>query len=1044
MVSEFSSPPSSPARAASTSPSRFDLTPNSKVRALLASLDNDSDLDDEKDLGSARARLVSTFTKPTLKEPTSNSNNVPFQSSKHIPTGEATHESENEEEDEDVVRPKGRLAARMLEAESNAHLGSSQSRETSLGPTTKPSANERMSGSPVEDESNRDDGAVVSRKRKVRVPRPSTPHLNHRMASPALFVSPTAQRPASPADNASDSDELPANPVAYDRLKALVDKKRQESLVKENEAAAEKAKKLAARKQQNAMLDDDDDEEISDGNVERRLTQQAIPTRKASKRAQEEISRETQRMSRNMQLTHKAITKKKITKASLFARFNYKTADLTDEDTAEPLRPKSSSSAASHSDIEMRSTPPTSPASHPDDLEKYALAVRGSTEVEETNGEMDLPDLHEAFRPLVASVPTILNEVKGKAVQSLPEPPPMPVFKQRPIRIRPPKMASNKMEDLNDSESDLEVVSAKTPDAIFKKLDSIFDRVPAKQAKESNSLYALRMLAHIKSPGKQNVRRDKNPSMTTSELQLSLQQRARQQAAREREERLQALRDKGVIVQTAEEREKEMAEVEDLISKARREGEEIMKREKAAAKRERKGNGEVDPLGDSSDDEDWEEEKKNFDEQLSGSEEGDGFENDAEDDEEAEDAEEEDEMELDVADAVGASKSNPIFDDEAGETDDDEAEAQLSPDEEMGELEGNQVGDEEDELPAQQRRRNRKTNVISDDEDEQEQINETPSVTRTKSTNQLHTDSPPAPNSVLRSATKTFIPGLSVVGPAGLGLTQIFAGTMDESQLDPSPSAEQHDENRDDSMAFLRRRPIPELPDFVPTMSNATQDVVMDSQSGFNQFPESQNEDSQTQPIQLQFSQSQIHGFDSLVQDPMATQFSEMPEATQDAGFQHMTPIRGRFDAPPSTVDTVVLEPTRDPEPVEETPVVKKKGKLRRRAPRIATLSDEEDVAEFEEAEPEAEELDITANVFDLMRKASKKQAVVADEFDKEKSGAKEMVDDQADESEDEYAGLGGASDDESDGEEDAYVKGIIDDEGGKDLDEHKLAAFFA
>jgi mediator of replication checkpoint protein 1 len=38
---------------------------------------------------------------------------------------------------------------------------------------------------------------------------------------------------------------------------------------------------------------------------------------------------------------------------------------------------------------------------------------------------------------------------------------------------------------------------------------------------------------------------------------------------------------------------------------------------------------------------------------------------------------------------------------------------------------------------------------------------------------------------------------------------------------------------------------------------------------------------------------------------------------------------------------------------------------------------------------------------------------------------------------------LGGASDDE-DGEEDDYVKGIIDDEGGKDVDERKLAAFYA
>jgi mediator of replication checkpoint protein 1 len=81
--------------------------------------------------------------------------------------------------------------------------------------------------------------------------------------------------------------------------------------------------------------------------------------------------------------------------------------------------------------------------------------------------------------------------------------------------------------------------------------------------------------------------------------------------------------------------------------------------------------------------------------------------------------------------------------------------------------------------------------------------------------------------------------------------------------------------------------------------------------------------------------------------------------------------------------------------------------------------------------------------VFDIMRKASTKKVVV-DEFDKKKSKAKEMVNEQAEESEDEYAGLGGASDDESGGEPDEFVKEMIDDEGRKDVDESKLAAFFA
>ena len=554
-------------------------------------------------------------------------------------------------------------------------------------------------------------------------------------------------------------------------------------------------------------------------------------------------------------------------------------------------------------------------------------------------------------------------------------------------------------------------------------------------------MHVLRMLA-MTSPEKQNAGRNKKPSMTTTQLQVSLQQRARQQAAREREERLEALKAKGVIIQTAEEREREMAEVDDLLAKARREDEELMKREKAAAKKERKEKGEEDPLGDSSDDEDWAEGKEDAPEELSvsGSDEEMEVPSGEEENSDGED-EEDDEMAVDGEDAP----MNPMFDNEADESDNEESEANLSIREENAEDGDVDEEDEEREqdLPVKQKhRRSRNPKVILDDEDEGEEISQqqTPHQPPIESPAQLHTKSPMAPTSVLRSATKTFIPGLTVAGPAGLGLTQIFAGTMDESQMDPfenSPSNQNASER--DSLAFLRQMTAPELPPFVPTLAEDTQDVHMDSPSQLSHVPESQPNNSETQGIELDFSQSQIHGFDSLVQD---TQMSPFPEPTQDVGFQHMTPIRGRFvDAPPSTVGTVVLDPRAVPETTEETPIVKKKGKLRRRA-QVAAFSDDEDTADPTEFNVDEDEFDITSNAFDVMRKASKKKIVV-DEFDKKKSKAKEMVNEQAEESEDEYAGLGGASDDE-DGEEDDYVKGIIDDEGGKDVDERKLAAFYA
>jgi len=1051
MPSSRGSTPASP--SSPTSPPQ--LTPNSKVKALLASLDNDSD--DETVSGSARARLISTMAKKPISDPAS-----PVADADKADRNVSLHEREkdssadDDDDDEDIVRPRGRMAARMQAAEDDSEPEAEKPAESARERVKKMLMMKSKSPEPAAnpESSDENDAPIASRKRRVRVPRRSTPVSSPRRtsASPGLFVSPS--KPADASRDASDSEEFPLNPLQDDRFKALVEKKRQERLEREAREAAQKAKKMAERKRQATMLEEDDD--MSDDNVERRLTQQAKPTRKASKKALEEIARKTQRMSRDMQLAHDPRTKKKITKEDLFKRFNYRPAGGMKEENTESTQP-GSSSPPPNSDVEMHDTPPTSPASHASEIEKTSTAINApaiSNESAEMEVDGDLPTLEEA---LTSSPPRKLDKGKAKAVdEPLPEtelPERKPQFKQRPIRIRPPVITDRKASTLDDSDSDLEILTAKSPDARMKRLDTIFDRVPARQANEPHSLQALKMLAHLKSPGKQTLGKNKKPSMTTTELQLSLQQRARQQAAREREERLEALRAKGVIVQTAEERERAMAEVEDLIAKARREAEELREKEKAAAKRERKAKGEVDPLGDSSDDEDWEETKEKPEElSLSGSEDEEEGANDAsgEEEEDDEEDEEEDEMELDGEEEAETTAPNPIFDNEADETDNDEAEAQLSIDEDMpgtGDLED----DQEEELPVNRKsRRSRKSNVISDDENEEKPVVETPSASRTNSLMPTRTSSPTAPTSVLRSATKTFIPGLPVTGPVGLSLTQIFAGTMDDSQIEPSQgsptaskSIDPHVDAENDPMAFLRRLPAPDLPPFVPTMEEDSQDVVMDSQREVSHVPESQPMETQTQGIQLGFSQSQVHGFDSLI-DPMATQVSEFPEATQDRGFQHLTPIKGRFvEAPPSTIDTVVIGPESVPEAVAETPVVKKKGKLRRRA-QVAAFSDEEDAEEPAEVEEQEDEFEITANVFDVMRKAARKKEPVVDNFDKKTSKAKEMIQEQAEESEDEYAGLGGASDDESGDEEDEYVKAMIDDEGGKDVDERKIAAFFA
>ena len=75
------------------------------------------------------------------------------------------------------------------------------------------------------------------------------------------------------------------------------------------------------------------------------------------------------------------------------------------------------------------------------------------------------------------------------------------------------------------------------------------------------------------------------------------------------------------------------------------------------------------------------------------------------------------------------------------------------------------------------------------------------------------------------------------------------------------------------------------------------------------------------------------------------------------------------------------------------------------------------------------------------MRQAAIKPTVPA--FDKKRSEAKGMIEEQAEESEDEYAGLGGASDSE-DGEYDEETRKMIDDDSEEKLNERAVAKFHA
>ncbi|GKT49048.1 mediator of replication checkpoint protein 1 [Colletotrichum spaethianum] len=981
--------PASRSPSASPAPEML-LSPKSRIEARLAAIDTSSEDDEPKQT-----------TRKSISPPT------------------RTQDSDSEEEV--VYRPRGRLAAQLQggtrttgsDDEPETFLDRIQKRLGSAGDYDDEDAEDTTMGD-AEDE---DDIPVAPRRLQRKQARETTPPPTQNpvaQSSPGLFVSPDRQSPIKSinpltADDGSDSDASLPSLTKSARFQALVERKRQERLAREAEEEKKRAERMERQQTTNVDLFDDDEDagnvsDITDDEGGRKLSQAVRPARRAGKKAVAEMQRETQRMARNMQLAHEAKTRKKFTKADFLQRFNFGAQAKSDPKLSSSSRPTTPVSAH-QTDAEMKDpeTPPSSPpvakTASPAKVQQTTTVMPPPTTSD--NDEISLDDVFEASRRL--------DKGKGKAVASPLKTSAKEIKPKRHVRIKLPTISANHaVIDLDDD--DLEISVGKKS-----KLDAVFSRIPENKAKESNSLHALRRLAQVGSPNKERKRKYEKPTITVAQLQLNLQQRARQQAKMEREKRLEYLKSKGIVVQTAEEREREMQEVEDIVTRARREAEEIMEREREAAKKEKKEkrkNGELDAWDDS-DDEEYEasdEEAEGgamVEVELSGSE-----------DEEADDE--------DVSDAEVEGVA--LFDNEADDSGSEHPEA----DAEAPEKDDADDSEEDLNLPTRDIRRSKKSQVISDDEDEDRvEATPKPKTATQRSPTAPNTKSPAVPTSVLRSAKKTFIPGLPVTGAAGLGLTQIFAGTMDDSQAAPGTVPSQS--------------PMPDF-DSLPNSNliGLTQQdsLILDSQSGDTQRAETQQDSAEG--VHLHFSQSQVHAFDSLVRDEESTQISI--DATQDAGPQDYTPLKQRFVEPPvSTVETMVLDNDAEADLVQDSPLVRR-GKLRRKIDVAAAAVDDED-KEDSRASPEVDEFGFRTTAFNVMKEAVEKQKKLkkAEEYNRKKSKAKEMVEEQAEESEDEYAGLGGVDGEDSDDDDVASVKEMIDDEGGMTADdERKLAALYA
>lgn len=884
-----------------------------------------------------------------------------------------------EDSEEDIIIPRGKLAARMQGATRTAKDGdASNQNETAWDRSRKSLLEQEHKENNVDmtDAQSEDDGTPVVGRILVRKA-PSSPIVRNtsRGVSPSPLVSPSESM-----HNHSDfEDDMPV--AKSDRFKAMTDryiKKRQaEDAAKEAKYAEKRAQQEELTQELEEMVSDDGSG-ITDDEGGRRLTQTDQPSaRKASKKAIEEMNRETQRMSRNMHLAHAAKTRKKISKNSLFERFNFRPA-------GEPQLKVASSSRGPtpYSDVEMQDadTPPSSPP--------------GSKEVPETtevpaaiaeNDDFDLPTIDT----LAETTKLIIDKGKGKAVDT-PKQQEQPAQKpKRQFRVVLPPVRANAT--MSDSDDELEITTTSKD-----KVRAVFDMAPTKKAQEHSSVQALRALAQVKSPGKETRRKNENHGMTAGELQTYLQQKARQQAKVERDRRLELLKAQGHVIQTAEDREREMEEADNMFARAKEEAHKLMQQEHAADKKEKKANGEVDPLAwDDSDDEEYQASGDEADGEIS------AVELSGSEDEDVEGDEEEDE-------------DNPMIE---GEAEDGESEVSADEDGDSTPVASQDVNDDAEEIPVMRRRRTRKPVVLSDDE-EDDAVKMTPKPkTTTVHTSPMvsNTQSPIAPRSVLRSAKKNFIPGLPVQGAAGLGLTQIFAGTMDDSQMDSANGPTQ-------SMM----PDFDHFPDsnFSATMDEPLEDMILDSQ----------NDDTQktTQGVKLDFSQSQTRGLDSLLRQE-STQLSDMIDFTQDEGLQTKTPLKDRFiEAPISTIETMMAD---SEDPTQASPLVRR-GRLRRKM----------ETSQRIEETPEPSSSDKPDTAFHALQEGAKKEKKkrLQAEFDYKNSKAKEMVQEQAEESEDEYAGLGGLDGEDSDNESAASLKDIIDDDAGNDVDEAKLAGFYA
>ncbi|KAF2749596.1 hypothetical protein M011DRAFT_484996 [Sporormia fimetaria CBS 119925] len=817
--------------------------------------------------------------------------------------------------------------------------------------TPAPNAEAPSARAQVDSTDDEEDMPVRASTTRRRIPQdvmqssPPVSPVRPQSQSPGLFVTPDA----SPAANRTIRPS-PAGPRHNKDLNERIARIRADRLAKEESRKTQQAKRSRQR-----VHDGSSSDSMSDGENGRRLTQQARPTRKAGKKALEEMAREQQRIKRGMQLAHQSKTKKKYTLKDLLPRMGL-------------------------AQVGSELVPVGIQVPTPDASSELALSDAEARQAEELHApgeDVEVPPVmgHEARDDsnILASPPR-LNKGKGRApeFQHLPQ----NVVEPRQSEFRAPAPSkpqqATEMVELWDSDEEIEKPRSRFP---------VFDRLPQMDRPEAVPLLHLRHLAQVNSP----KRKSKGHKMNMADLHLSIAQKARQQARKEREEKIEELRRRGIHIETEEEREKQQLEIEDMVAqleKAREKELRLAKREREEAKK----NGEQ-VSSDESEDEDY----------VGSDAEGSDVGEPVVDDEEMQLSGSEEELEdTDNEEEEEEQDTNGLID-AAAEENDEEEDVQVDTALEQTEADGE---DEEDIAPAR-RAANRSRNVVLEEDDSE-------SETQPKAATQISG----APSQTQEDDVMAAF-GFNNPASGGLGLTQMFASTM-ANIASESANVPLDSEPEQDSMDIFRSLLDTQTND--PTGKTAALLV-----------PNSQGDSTQTQRDEPQFSLgiAQI-----LPSTPQMSQHSDVFDPTQDTGPE-LTRLPAGLVEPHSTIETVLLG--------GQSPVAMKKSRLHRRKPADLSDVDEDMASAATEQVPQTAD---DANAFSKMKKAAKKQQKAAQNFNKKTSWARDAIEEQAEESEDEYAGLGGASDEDS-GEEDEQLAQMIDTSEVK-VDEAKLAAYYA